>query len=284
ALSVATAFRGRLWLVPAFTLVLAVALTAQASRVNLRSTASIRSDYPGSLTWVDEAAHGRVTAVATPNSPASDLLSELWWNQSVQREAVLDGAAPTDAFATTKIDPSHDGRLRGVGGELLVDDYGTTTVFANARRIAHSGNFTLWNAGATARLRALVEGRYYDAWLSDKGSIRTWPRHAGSAVATTFRLSLPPDWSKTATLKLGRGRVVLQPGSAVQVTCTSTGGPLHLNFSSQSVVLSYSGFFRRLAVQLTRLHTRDVAGAAARGGCMVAPVRAGAAASAGASA
>jgi hypothetical protein len=171
-----------------------------------------------------------------------------------------------------------------VGGELLLDDYGTTTVLANGTRIAHSGNFTLWHAGATARLRTLIEGRYYDAWLADKGSIRAWPSGAGAAVAATFRLSLPADWTKTATLKLGRGRIVLQPGSAVQVACTSTGGPLHLGFSSQSVVLSYSGFFRRLSVQLTRLQTRDVAPAVARGGCTVAPVHAGATASAGVSA
>lgn len=269
ALAVATAFRGRLWTVPAFAFVVAVALTVQASRVDVRSTNAIRAGYPGSLTWIDDAAHAPVTAVATPLSPASDLLSEIWWNQSVQREAVLDDGAPTDAFTYTKVKPARDGTLRGVSGDVLLDDYGTTAVLADATPIAHSTNFTLWRPRGAARLRTLIEGRFYDSFLADKGSIRVWPQRVGAGVEATFRLSLPASWPKTSSIDLGGKTVVLRPGGAVAVACGSATGPLHVRFSSQTVVLSYSAFFRRLAAKLTQFEARDVPRGTARSGCRV---------------
>jgi len=276
ALAVLTAFRGRSWVVPAFALAIAVALTAQASRVDIRSTSSIRAGYPGSLTWVDDAAHGPVTALATPLSPASDLLSEIWWNQSVQREAVLDLGDPTDAFAYTRVHPARDGALPGVRGDVLVDDYGTTAVLANATPLAHSTNFTLWRPHGAPRFRTLIEGRFYDGWLADKGTIRAWPERRAAGVRATFRLSLPASWTKTSSVKLGRKAVALRPGESVEVACASASGPLRVRFSSQTVVLSYSAFFRRLSVKLTQFEARDVPRGTSRAGCSVAaPAAAG---------
>jgi hypothetical protein len=88
-------------------------------------------------------------------------------------------------------------------------------------------------------------------------------------VEATFRLSLPASWPKTSSIDLGGKTFVLRPGGAVAVACGSATGPLHVRFSSQTVVLSYSAFFRRLAAKLTQFEARDVPRGTARSGCRV---------------
>src|SRR5581483_3607384 len=94
------------------------------------------------------------------------------------------------------------------------------------------------------RFRTLVEGRFYDEWLADRGRIRAFPAPRGSAVRMAFRLSVPSDWTSAGGIRLGRATLTLSPGTAVDVTCTSASGPVDLRFRSGKIVYRYSGFFR----------------------------------------
>ncbi|HEY0417282.1 MAG TPA: hypothetical protein VGC78_12940 [Gaiellaceae bacterium] len=265
------ALRGRLWVPAAVALAAAMLLTFQASRVDLTGTRHIRESFRGSLTWVDDAAVGRVTAVATPHSPASDLISQLWWNQSIQREAVLDDGAPTDAFSFQRVHPTVTGELDEIHGAFLFDDYGTTALFANATRVARRSNFTLWTARGTPRLRALIEGRFSDGWLTDKGRIRAWGDPGDRSVRVAFVLSLPPDLTVGPKLGLGPASVVVAPGRSVAVTCVFGTSHVDIPFSTNRFVLREGTTFRRLSVRLGHLQVTRSRSTATATGCTSRP-------------
>ena len=122
---------------------------------------------------------GNVTAVAT--SPTDGLLTEqLYWNRTVTREALLAGADPTDAFATTEVRIARDGTLesaqgptpnadplRAVRGQRLVPQCAT-----------HRGDVELCTLEAEERRPSplLETGKYQDGWLGPRGSLTLWPR------------------------------------------------------------------------------------------------------------
>jgi hypothetical protein len=253
------AFRGRPALGLAFALLVACATTVQASRIDLQTTGSLRSGYPADRTWIDRASHGSVTAVATPVSPPQDLLYELYWNPSVQREGVLSGGIPTDAFSSTKLHVGRAGVLTGARGELLVDDFGTTAWLADAQLVARRRYFALWRPRGAPRFRLLITGRFSDHWLSKSGRIRAWPAGASArGVRLAFRLSLPAGWQKTVHVRLGRLHVALHPGGAHEVVCTGGRNGVDAAFASTEVVFAQDALFRRLTVRLTRLAASDV--------------------------
>jgi hypothetical protein len=255
--AVAIAFRdgGRIALGVA--LAVAAITTITAIHVDIRGTNAVRAQYAPNLTWVDDAAKGTVTAIATPFSLQADLLYQLYWNASIQREFVLDNGIPTDAFSAPLIHIGRDGRLAGSTREILLPELGTTATFAEAKRVAHIPQFSLWRVHAHPRFRLLLEGRFFDQWLGPFGRLRAWPlRTRRAAIKLSFRLSLPSDWGKTVHLKLGPTTFVVHPGSQVDVVCRSTSGPVDAVFESRQDV-RFSAV-RDVTVQLTDIRTTDV--------------------------
>ena len=105
---------------------------------------SVRNQLPTDLSWVDHAVRGPVTAIETPQAVKQDLLYQLYWNTSVQREVLLGSANATDAFSAPHLRIAANGALENVHGDVLFHDYGATGVFANARQVASKVRFTLW--------------------------------------------------------------------------------------------------------------------------------------------
>jgi hypothetical protein len=124
---------------------------------------------------------------------------------------------------------------------VLVDGYGGTIRLADARRVASSPSFTLWQPRGKARLSLLFAGRYSDGWLGGLGRLYLWPDRPGGRIAQQVRLTLTaPAAGESMTMRFepsgGATRVVqLLPGvpRTVELTACSR-GPWAVSFTSSS--------------------------------------------------
>jgi len=239
---------------------IAIALLAVGSvgawRYDLAVTDANRTPY--APTWIDQQDLGPVTAVETAGAQSGALLQQLFWNPSVDREVVLQGADPTDAFATSRLIVAPDGELRTGGGPLrspfLWEGYGVSATFTRARLVAHAGTFGLWKPTAATRVRVLVTGRYWDSWLAWSGRITVWPEAFHAARGTlSMTLSLPRH-ARPVLLRLGGRGVRVLPGRHVRLRWrvdgprpwtlpfTTRGGGLTLGLRQRSVFASMPVF------------------------------------------
>ena len=256
AAAVAVAFRGFDLLAPIAGIAVATVVTVIAVHVDLIDTDGVRSGLPQDRGWIDNAARGTVTVIATPVSSRTDLFNALYWNETIQGERVLDHAVPSDAFSAPDLQLGRSGTLDNVRGDFLFDNYGTTGTFANAERIVSIHPFTLWRPQGTPRLRLLIEGRFADQWLSPFGRIRVWPLQANAASELSFRLSLPPDWHKIAKVKVANRYFTIKPGRHLDVTCRSgQSGRVDTRFSSSTIIVQPD--FRRFVVRLSQIRLAD---------------------------
>ncbi len=156
-------------------------LAQDGSRESLRTTF-----LPADASWVDATDAGPVTLLVAPRSTRADLLSTLFWNRSVRRLALLDGADKPDAFAV--LEPAVDGagRLDLPAGPLLTDVHGSTVLLRDADRVAAGPTKTLWRTGSAAAAAA----RARRPVLQRPARVRRWhPRLAGRARRPAFGLA-----------------------------------------------------------------------------------------------
>src|SRR5579862_1795198 len=243
----------------AFLLVGCVFATAE----DLRSTRVIRDVLPSNLTWVDDAAQGPVTVVATERARSFVLRETLFWNQKIQREVVLPGGAlGSDSLRTPGLVLGRDGVLENVHGEVLFDDSQAVGIFADADKVTGYAPFLLWRPHGVPRLKVLIDNRYIDGWLGDSGTIRAWPTRVGRAVEVSFTLSVPHRWGKVR-VHLGRTVIVVLPRHSRRVTCRSGTGRLDVPYASPDVRLNAASAaadqpFRVVMARLTNPSVTDV--------------------------
>jgi hypothetical protein len=220
--------------------------------------------------WIDRAAGGaNVTAVATPASGRIELLRQLYWNASVNRETTLDRATPTDTYPIPRLRLGPHGELDGIKGYFLFDETGTQATFTGATTVAREGNYTLLR-GDHPRFRTLVENQLSTGWLSPYSWLRAWPVNpsATSSPTVRFTLSLPPGGARQVHMQLGDDQpVVVRSGSSVQMTCRSPKWPFDLLLASNDVAPDSLG--RPVTVELSQLAVtsstaRTTAGCSAR--------------------
>jgi hypothetical protein len=173
------------------TLALAVVTTAAvgAAAVAFDNANSIdvrRSYVAPDRSWVDHARVGETALLLGPDSPKTSTAQQLFWNRSVDRMLLLDGASAPDRFAARGVAPARDGSL-AARGPLLVDGFGSTLRFANAPAVARFGTWTLVRPHGEARLELQATGRYADGWLAPEGRIAVW----GRTGTVTLTLSSP---------------------------------------------------------------------------------------------
>ena len=201
------------------------ATSADLSNVRL-SRAQFVSPNP---TWVDNAKVGKVTAVATPLANTGLLTEQLYWNRSIEREVVLAGADPTDAFAASPVRVAGDGTLMTPAGPLqtpvLFEQFGATARFQQAKLVAQTSSFALWRPARVARLGLLETGRYHDGWLGASGGLTVWPKPGKPLRGTlTFVVTLPYGFKPTAlTFGTGRPRSGREPQGDSAFASTPTG-------------------------------------------------------------
>jgi hypothetical protein len=209
-----------------------------------------KANDPG---WIDRAAGAaNVTAVATPASGRIELFRQLYWNASVDNEARLDRATPTDTYATPRVDVGPHGELGGISGYFLFDETGTQAVLTGATVVAKQGDYTLFR-GERPRFRTLVENQLSTGWLSPYAWLRAWPidSSATSAPTVRFTLSLPPEGAREVHMQLGDQLFVVRSGASVRLTCRSPKWPLDLVLASNDVAPDSLG--RPVTVELTQL-------------------------------
>lgn len=169
----------------------AAAITAGAFAHYQTARATLRAVYlPTDPGWVDAAADGPVTLVLAPRSARADVHTTLFWNRSVERLALLGGAAQPDAFAASHAAADATGRLDVPPGLVLADGHGSTMLLRDAERVAAGPTKTLWRTAAAPQLELLLVGRYYSGLLADEGGIRAWPETAGGRLAARLELEL----------------------------------------------------------------------------------------------
>jgi hypothetical protein len=258
AAAVAVALVGRGFAAAIVTVGIAVVVSAGAVANDLDTTSTLRSQLPHRLTWVDDASPGRlVTAVLTPGGAPGDLFEPLYWNRSVQRELLLGNAYSGDTWRSAPAPVTAEGRLLGAQGNLLFDVVGTTVRLADARLLARERGFALWQPNGAARLRLLIEGRYFDEWLGGSGRIRAWPLRPGDATRLSFTLLVPANQGKPRIhLTIGRSHLTVERGVPQKVVCVSGGRPLDLAFSSSDVFRDPN--LRLLSLKLLDARVDDV--------------------------
>ncbi len=272
AFAVWTAFKGdRRGLALGAAILVAVAATIGAVKIDLANTRATRALLPQNLTWVDAAAHGPVTAIATPYSSRVLLLLALYWNPSIAREVTLDHAIPTDSLAAPNLEIDRQGRLLNTTGDLLLDRMVTAASFWNGSVAAHQTGLTLWHAHGVPRLRSLIVGRYADDWLNESARIRAWaqsPRPGHEGIALGLTLSLPKDWTRTAHMKLGKTTFAIAPGSRHRIVCWNATGPVDVVSTTRDALFDQAN--RTLSVQLSKPSVMPVPAGRTGAGCAAA--------------
>jgi hypothetical protein len=201
--------------------------------------------------WIDRAAGANhVTAVATPASARLPLLRQLYWNASVDRELLLEDAAPTDTYATTQTNVGPHGELEGVNGYFLFDRSGTQARFSGVTTRASNGNYVLFD-GQQPRFRVLVENQLSTGWLSPASRLRAWRGGAKGFPVVRFTLSLPPEPTRLVQMRLGSQTFAVKSGSALRMTCRATRWPFALTMLSNDI--APDSLDRPVTVGLTKL-------------------------------
>ncbi len=194
----------------------------------------VRNDLlPSDLSWVDSTGLKNVTLLQTVGSPPAGAIEQLYWNRSITHEVLVGDARATDVYAAPRIDIARDGTLRGLGSNVLVQDYAATVQFANATTVASATTFTLWAAEGLPRLSLLEQGRFDDGWLGRSGKLSIWPDATGRSRGTlSFTLSLPATAVAT-TVKFGKASYGIRPGEQKTIAYTiDARGPWSLAFTT----------------------------------------------------
>jgi phosphohistidine swiveling domain-containing protein len=194
------------------------AVSAGAVALVVDTTRSERRAFlPSDLSWVDHAGIGRAILLQSKGGSAGLSLQELFWNRSVDRIMLLPGAFPVDGFRAPHVRVGSDGSLfadrRPIRSPLLIDEYGSTIRLRDARLLKTAPTAALWVPTGRARLSLYFTGRYFDGWLSGRGTIRLWPA-TGRRLAgwLSMRLTAPRESvvkGDTITFTLPGGRTAL---------------------------------------------------------------------------
>jgi len=233
----------------ALPLAMAFMLVVTVTAIHVDRNLNQRADDPA---WIDEAVgDAHVTAVATPSSPRLRLLRQLYWNASVDREVLLEGADPSDNYARTQLTLGPNGELEGVQGYFLFDRTGSQATLAGATLKATKDDYALYE-GQHPRLTVLVENQLSTGWLSPYSRLRAWPtgKAAGSPVVR-FTLSLPPEGTRRVHMQLGSQTFLVESGAALHLTCRSPRWPFKLLLLSDDALPDNLG--RPVTVGLTGL-------------------------------
>lgn len=171
--------------------------------------------------WIDNAGLGDVVLLRSFGAQRLDAI-QMFWNRSVDRVVLMEGAEPLDPFTNERADVAADGAL-SVGGKplrapLLVEEYSATLRLTGATRVGGSASHSLWRPDGTPRLSLYMVGRHWDSWLAGAGRITVWAppgeRHAAGVLTMNVRA---PHTAKalelTFALPGGAKRVVKAPAN-----------------------------------------------------------------------
>jgi hypothetical protein len=157
--------------------------------------------------WVDHSGLGDVVLLRNFDAQRLDAI-QMFWNRSVDRVVLMEGADPLDPFTNERVRVGRDGSL-SVGGEplrtpLLVEEHSVMVRLTGATRVGGSASHTLWRPDGTPRLSMYVIGRHWDGWLRGGGGINLWAppgeRHLSGVLTMRIRA---PRTARAMTVTFG---------------------------------------------------------------------------------
>jgi hypothetical protein len=160
--------------------------------------------------WIDATGLQGVSILQTPFSSRPQISAQMFWNGSLTRILQMRDSSTVDAFGSTPTRVGRDGRIlaRGkpVTGPLLVEEYSSYAILDHATLVKRTESAALWNLTGTARMTALVAGRYLDGWLGLRTRITIWP-DGNHPRRGTLRmvLRLPADAPRSTVDVTGMG-------------------------------------------------------------------------------
>ena len=237
AIAAIFAWRRSAWPVLALTLAFLVISSATATAFDAAdSRRALESTSASDPRWVDQLKLRDVTAVRAAAAPPGPLLEQLAFNRSITREALLPGASPTDSFSTMPVHVASDGTLLSPAGAvrtpILLDRYGITADFDNARLMEETARFALWKPHGIPRFRYLEQGRYRDGWLAPSGRLTLYsPKSKPLRGVVMMTLTAAPGGGSTA-FRIGDTRLLLAAGVDRQLAyCVDSHGPWSVAFA-----------------------------------------------------
>ena len=182
-----------------FALATAFAATALALSINLdtlNGAELLRSRAPDKG-WVDKLidADGDGGAQATllqGHSARYTTLTQLFWNRSTDRVALLPESARPDILDWPRLKVAGDGSISVAGkpleGPLVIDDLMNTTRLRGAVKVGHSLAFSLWLPRGRPRFLLSAFG-FGSGLIAPASTLELWPEKAGGRIAgfLTFR-------------------------------------------------------------------------------------------------
>jgi hypothetical protein len=220
-------------------------LAWQLDSTNSRHVLS--SFLPENPSWVDAAHVGEATVLTSPGGHTTPVEEQLFWNRSLHRVVVLPLGSRPDRFYSDLARVSRDGTIlvggRPLRGPVVADDFATTIVFREARRIAGAPQFELWMPRRTAQIAALMLGRYSNGELASGGGVVLWPARSHDRLAGWLELEVRGPRSGLLRFTLGDRVVTTAAGRSrqVRVPVCKTGGLWSTKF--ESVVPGQGGLF-----------------------------------------
>ncbi|MBA3331743.1 MAG: hypothetical protein H0T39_12905 [Actinobacteria bacterium] len=230
----------------AMALLAAGTLSAGAAAADREGSRFVRETFLApDPTWVDNAGLGSITLVQLPYADPGSALQQLFWNSSIEDVAILPGATRPDAFRVRPARIAADGALllteESRNRPLLLQTYGSSVRFANARLLARAPRFELWRPHGQPRLSLLAAGFYEDGWLATSSRITVWPQ-AGARGPRQLRFTVSaPRQQPGLTLSLsaaGRTQELrLRSGQSRALSFNVDGGKLWtLHLKSSRVI------------------------------------------------
>lgn len=198
-LAIAAPWRPRAGTAVAFSAAIAASVAGSIGAVSwdVGNTAAVSREWmPADKSWVDHSGLENVVLMRNFGGKRVDSI-QLFWNRSVDRVVLMQGADPLDPFRNDKVSIARDGSLSVAGkslkAPLLVDEYAVTVRFSGATRVAKAPIHSLWRPDGRPRLSLFMFGRYFDGWLGGGGGINLWPAAGEQKLAgyLTMRLRAP---------------------------------------------------------------------------------------------
>jgi hypothetical protein len=195
------------------------ALAWQLDRVN--SQRVLQNFLPADASWVDATHVGSATLLTSPGGHATPVEEQLFWNESLRRVVVLPLASRPDRFSADLARVSRDGTIlvgrRPVRGPVVADDFATTIVFRDARRLAGSPQFELWEPRRTAQIGVLMLGRYSNGELAPGGGIVLWPARPGERLSGWLEVDVRGPTFGRLHFSISNHAVVAAPETRVRI-------------------------------------------------------------------
>jgi hypothetical protein len=189
-----------------------VAASVFATSFDVQNSRNVKASFlPAGADWFT----GNATVVS--GGGRTSALEQFFWNSGAQRLALLPGATKPDVFAASFTRVTRTGALRGVSGQVVLDQSGGALVPLQPERFNGP-----WLSASTAQLAA-QSNQLADGWLSPAGRM-----HVFRPGTLSFTVTAP----EAMTFRIAGRKVHLRTGVPTHVYLCAIGS-YGFAFSSQ---------------------------------------------------